>query len=329
LMSLVTLLTILILYYRLKPTSKAVPSELPLDHTLLYIDIPFCGTPSILEWAMSHAKEPCGCKDGVCQCIDRNTPWLVSKHTTTCGTNPSYTNLKQCSHYEEGAQYLATLCNPVLRTLREFEFQKTQRTNFWSYCNDIKRYEHSSCSKLQTLDQFLSCHNNPALNRQVRMLSDTTCAFTEITPNFLQAMLESAIMNLEKFYYVGIQEYWNDSVTLLMDVQPWFDAEVQPTGLSDSLDNGISDGIFDGIAQYNISEDMVRRIRRANEGDMKLWYHALRLFSARTEYAGIRDTALHDVQYPTDVPGPYDKIIDYYVYLVGGRYKANPDDIYI
>jgi len=85
LMSLVILLTILILYYRLKPTSKAVPSELPLDHTLLYIGIPFCGTPSILDWAMSHAKEPCGCKDGVCQCIDRNTPWLVSKHTTTCG----------------------------------------------------------------------------------------------------------------------------------------------------------------------------------------------------------------------------------------------------
>ena len=131
------------------------------------------------------------------------------------------------------------------------------------------------------------------------MLSETGCEYTTLTPQHLQAMLQSAIANLEKFSYVGITEYWRDSVSLLQDTLLELGQEdVQDTlldlgqeGAEYGGQNEASGGPYEATGgqyeasggpyeasggQYNVAKEMIEKIRKANEGDVKLYYHALR-----------------------------------------------------
>ena len=119
------------------------------------------------------------------------------------------------------------------------------------------------------------------------MLSETGCEYTTLTPQHLQAMLQSAIANLEKFSYVGITEYWRDSVSLLQDMLPELGQEGAEYGGQNEASGGsyeatggqyeASGGPYEASGgQYNVAKEMIEKIRKANEGDVKLYYHALR-----------------------------------------------------
>ena len=74
-----------------------------------------------------------------------------------------------------------------------------------------------------TLSDYILCPHNQATNRQVRMLSNSSCSgFTSD-----HEMLQTALQNLKQMTYFGIFEYPRESMQLLQWTFPGLNPQLQ------------------------------------------------------------------------------------------------------
>ena len=200
--------------------------------------------------------------------------------------------------------HAVSLCHPVHRYLSEYQSNRDKVRSWWRGCWDRKIVERYQCPPPDSLDSFLECPNNPAVNRMVRMLSYGSCSFTRIPDDSrIQGyLLDSAMMTLENFTFVGIDEFARSSEGLL-----FYSLKLQGPDQHELITNsGISE-------RFNITQKQLKEIIRINHLDMKLYYHAVRIMSARAEYLGLEEGLFAEVEFPTDLPGPWDSALQYFI----------------
>ncbi|GAB1608348.1 heparan-sulfate 6-O-sulfotransferase 3-B-like [Argonauta hians] len=244
---------------------------------------------------------PCECyrRKKRCKCLthsDKN--WLFSRYSTgwICGLHADWTELTECVESAlnkvEGSErnrtyhYITFLRHPVHRYLSEWRHvyrgATWKSTNYRCNGKSASPEEIPFCYKGKnwrkvSLDSFLECPNNMAVNRQVRMLanlSKVNCynrtGMSEEKRNSL--MLESAKENLLKMAFFGMTEF-----------------QVQSQQLFEST---FHLNFHEDFEQYNsthsnrvnLTWDQLVQITKLNKIDMLFYDFAKSLFLQRLEY---------------------------------------------
>lgn len=182
-------------------------------------------------------KRPCTCplarKRCYCFRPHSNQSWLFSRYTTgwKCGLHADWTELTTCvdaklDELEDTVVkrryfYITLLREPVARYLSEF--RHVQRGATWKgsrhYCGGrpATDAELPPCYQGEnwegvSLEEFMHCESNLAVNRQTRMLADLEligCYNSAYLPRAERdrIMLASAKRNLQQMAFFGLTEY--------------------------------------------------------------------------------------------------------------------------
>lgn len=253
-----------------------------------------------------NTESPCLCKEGVkrCKCSrtgndNDNSFWLFSRYSMgwRCGLHADWTELTNCvdNVMDEAEKtvakrryfYITILRDPVERFVSEWKHVQRGATwktsRHWCDGRTPSAVELPPCYpgddwKKVSLDEFLDCPSNLALNRQTRMLADLTLVgcYNKSVMNAQERdilMLASAKENLRKTAFFGILE--NQTVsqylferTFRMTFRRSF-LQLNATRSSNTLED--------------LDENSLRRIREMNHLDIKLYEHALDLLKQRFE----------------------------------------------
>ena len=239
-----------------------------------------------------------------CDCFRPNgkaSNWLFSRYSTgwKCGLHPDWTELTECvdnylSATEGPSQrryfYITFLRDPVRRYLSEFKH--VQRGATWKKsehrCNGkpATRQEIPPCYDVTrqddwtgvTLQEFMDCPFNLAVNRQTRMLANlrlVSCYDSKAMPaaDRKRIMLNSAKSNLEKMAFVGLTEQQHESQSLF---QRTFDLHFKTPFVQ-----------FNETTSYNAEMDLdqatLKRIAEMNDLDMEIYEFAKKLMQSRLD----------------------------------------------
>lgn len=236
-----------------------------------------------------NSSLPCICKEDKrkCSCprplnlADPKTviesTWLISRFSTgwICGLHPDWSQLSDCLAKVPRKFLVTFLRHPVHRFISEFRHVKRGAT--WkasrNHCPD---YGSKLCYKNQlnwsnvSLDEFLECPSNLAINRQTRMLASRE-TFDCNVYSAGKTMLESAIKNLERMAFFGLCEEQRMSQALFeRSLKFKFDQDFKQ-----SEDNKTSSFI------EKLPKPTIERIMRVNYLDMSLYSYAVDLFNRR------------------------------------------------
>ncbi|RWS21480.1 heparan-sulfate 6-O-sulfotransferase 2-like protein [Leptotrombidium deliense] len=245
---------------------------------------------------------PCECKKGHkrCKCLRPDSEekfWLFSRYTTgwKCGLHADWTELTNCvdSVMDESEKsvtkrryfYITLLRDPVSRFLSEF--RHVQRGATWKssrhWCGGriATLVELPSCYEDDdwrdvSLEEFMGCEHNLAINRQTRMLADLTlvgCYNSSSMPASERntILLESAKRNLREMAFFGLSEfqkisqYLFESTFKLHFMHPFI--QLNETHSS--------------LMRDEIGEDLVAKINKINYLDIKLYSYAKQLLFDR------------------------------------------------
>ena len=230
-------------------------------------------------------ENPCECKRGRkrCKCVRPNSKaklWLFSRYTTgwKCGLHADWTELTNCVEnvMDESEKviikrryfYITLLREPVSRFLSEFKHIQRGATwkNSLHFCAGRSPtpqelppcYSGSKWTNV-TLEKFMSCPFNLAINRQTRMLADLSLVGC-YNRSFINSkdrdiiLLESAKQNLKKMAFFGICEmqkisqYLFESTFKLHFLHPFIQLNETHSSL---LFNELSQSDFDQIKALN------------------------------------------------------------------------------
>lgn len=209
-----------------------------------------------------------------------DTTWLISRFSTgwVCGLHPDFTQLERCLLGLKQLYFLTFLRHPLHRFVSEF--RHVQRGATWkaskSHC---KQYDTQLCYKSSThwenvsLEEFLSCPNNTAINRQTRMLASYTNGEIQCgdSPAEQDLLLASAMSNLGRISFFGICEQQRTSQMLFE----------KTFNLKFSNDFAQSEDNKTRVFISKLPSDTIDRIIELNSLDMKLYNYALDLFVDR------------------------------------------------
>lgn len=223
--------------------------------------------------------------------------WLFSRYSTgwACGLHSDWTELNECVDDKlnklEGKKerkyfYVTILRDPVKRYLSEWSHVKRGAT--WKAtkfsCNHRENdvppcYDGDTWSGV-SLEEFLSCPNNMASNRQTRMLANLSlvnCYERWLSKNWTlsqvkemeRTILQSAMENLKKMTFFGLVEMQRKMQVLFEYTFPYKFKE--------------------DFFQYNsthvsltsVSEKDIELIKEKNQMDIELYDFAKQLFDSR------------------------------------------------
>ena len=240
-----------------------------------------------------------------CRCLRPNSQkiWLFSRHHLgwPCGLHADWTELHECvSRYmnkREGKKakrnllYVTILREPVSRFLSEFRFVWNMGDQWSASKNRCNRRSPSKkelppCFTREnltgiTLDEFIRCPSNLAINRQTRMLADLTLVNCYNTSGLSsdergKIMLQSAMRNLEEMAFFALVEYQRESQYLF---EKTFGLRfIQPFAQSLGSDTEA------GKISLKLDNTVVQRIADLNEIDGKFYRFAKHLFFRRVQY---------------------------------------------
>ncbi|XP_055866905.1 heparan-sulfate 6-O-sulfotransferase 2-like [Biomphalaria glabrata] len=216
---------------------------------LVLLHIPRTGMTSLINLMMkdSVGTMPCRCPEKMtkCKCLTtHNQPWLFHSYNTTgftCGQFADFTTLTTCpiDHWftrcggdnRPSRRYhlLTLLRKPAARYYSEWLQSKNEEEHFFR--NEPRLYRNISLelqkkqfpcylgiktSTLSLLD-FISCSENPANNRQTRMLANLTTVYSMVMKghSYEMALLYSAQNTLLKLPFFGIIDRPEDTLKLL------------------------------------------------------------------------------------------------------------------
>ncbi|KAK7475507.1 hypothetical protein BaRGS_00033263 [Batillaria attramentaria] len=231
-----------------------------------------------------------------CDCLTRNKQvWLFSRYSTgwKCGLHADWTELKNCVdewfQTEQGRKrrryfYITMLRDPVYRFLSEW-IHVSQRGGTWKTaslkCNgreatldEVPFCYHTEDWKDVTLEQFMACKHNLAINRQTRMLANLSKVNCYNRTGMSEAerdrlILQSAKDNLKDMAYFGLMEFQNFSQFL--------------------FEHTLHINFLTQFTQYNnthstqnkYSPDVLKQIAELNHLDIELYQFAKDLFIQR------------------------------------------------
>ncbi|CAG2183833.1 unnamed protein product, partial [Oppiella nova] len=167
-----------------------------------------------------------------CQCLRPNRPnsqWLFSRLTvgTKCGIHPDFNELIHCCDRVldelEGDSvkrryfYITLLRDPITRFISEYNHFRTQELNgkasrHWCGGQEVMQMPDCEFGADVSIDEFMDCHQNLAINRQTRMLSDLALVGC-YNSSYMSSeerhvvMLRSAQNNLHKMAFFGLNEF--------------------------------------------------------------------------------------------------------------------------
>eukprot|EP00112_Aurelia_sp_Birch-Aquarium-sp1_P025904 Seg888.13 transcript_id=Seg888.13/GoldUCD/mRNA.D3Y31 product="Heparan-sulfate 6-O-sulfotransferase 3" protein_id=Seg888.13/GoldUCD/D3Y31 len=252
---------------------------------------------------MINLECQCGDKRKVCDCLRTDgSPWIIFRynnfrgggHFWPCGLHPDLTVLKECAprlmeqkfgpkHNQEFV-YITVLRDPIVRYISEL--RHVQRGATWKAANltcksKSNARKFSPCYENENwagvpLKDFLSCEENLANNRQVRMLADLSKVDCD---NFFamskekrdQFLYKSAVDNLKAMPYFVLMEQPSESQFL-------FEKTFK---LKFIKDWGLYDTGYAKEYLKNLSRSDILEVKRVNYLDMKLYEFAKKLFRTR------------------------------------------------
>ncbi|KAG9511409.1 Heparan-sulfate 6-O-sulfotransferase 1-A [Fragariocoptes setiger] len=250
-------------------------------------------------------EKPCKCEIDLkkCHCIRPNsTPqsefWLISRFTTgwKCGIHADWTELTECLNKEANNSqslaiarprylYVTFLRHPIRRFVSEFEH--VQRGATWRNSRHLCNGRPATYEQLPpcydsndwrgvSMDEFLSCKSNLAVNRQTRMLANLSLVgcynSTGISEDLRdQIMLQSAKDNLRNLSFFGLCEY---------QVMSQFLFE-KKFGLKFKRPFTQSNETRTSQALGELSPEIIGVIKKLNHLDIQLYDYATKLFINR------------------------------------------------
>ncbi|XP_076034328.1 heparan sulfate 6-O-sulfotransferase [Oratosquilla oratoria] len=243
-----------------------------------------------------------------CTCLrpgSSSETWLFSRYSTgwKCGLHADWTELVSCvdevmdkidnKEIKRRYFYITFLRNPVLRYLSEFRHVRRGAT--WKtaklVCNGrpATKEEVPLCYTTDTwenvtLEEFLACPSNLAINRQTRMLADLTLVGCYNNSLMSQeerdtVMLLSAKNNLKKMAFFGLTELQEISQYLFEETFN-FKFSVRFEQYNETNAKGALSGL---------EPETVEDIRRLNHLDMKLYEYARTLLQDRFKKLSSQD----------------------------------------
>ncbi|XP_023243309.1 heparan-sulfate 6-O-sulfotransferase 2-like [Centruroides sculpturatus] len=250
-------------------------------------------------------EQPCQCKKGrkKCKCYRPDSEdrfWLFSRYSTgwKCGLHADWTELTNCvdsamdqTERESSKRryfYITLLREPVARFLSEY--RHVQRGATWKTAKHLCGGRVPTPEELPlcftgedwtgvTLEEFIQCSSNLAINRQTRMLADLTlvgCYNTSIMSRHERdiIMLTSAKQNLKKMAFFGLCEFQKISQYL-------FESTFHLHFLQsfEQLNETHS-----SLTMNEISSEDLNKIRKLNYLDVQLYEFAKELLMQRFEY---------------------------------------------
>lgn len=173
-------------------------------------------------------KQPCLCNSVKRQCLCSrpnstenpqsfiNRTWLLSRFSTgwICGLHADWTQLNYCLRGLERLFLVTFLRNPLHRFISEF--RHVQRGATWksssSHCSSFdtkKCFDGKPDWSNVTLNEFISCKYNMAINRQVYMLADYSAIGCSTKKSLIRddVIVLNAMRNLETFSFFGLAEH--------------------------------------------------------------------------------------------------------------------------
>lgn len=129
-----------------------------------------------------------------------------------------------------------------------------------------------------TLDEFMDCRHNLAINRQTRMLADLSlvgCYNTSFIDQERRQnlMLKSAVANLQQMAFFGLLENQSESQLLF---EQTFGVRFTKSFVQANATHA---------QEAEVTEDQLERIIRLNRLDVQLYDFAKQLFEARVQKA--------------------------------------------
>ena len=241
----------------------------------------------------------------VCHCFRPGSSkiWLFSRHHLgwPCGLHadwtehhecvPKYMNKREGQNKQRRFFYVTIIREPVARFISEFSFV-TSMGSMWRTatlrCNGrspSKRvlppcFTRKNLSDI-TLDEFMGCQWNLAINRQTRMLADLRLVNCYDSSGMSalkrrQIMLQSAMKNLQAMSYFGLMEYQAESQYLF---EKTFDLKFF-VPFSQVTQNETRAG----KVLPTLNDSVLDQIKNLNSLDVELYALAKRLFFKRVTY---------------------------------------------
>lgn len=243
------------------------------------------------------APSPCDCNENRKRCSCSRTlnhsdaktiadsTWLISRFSTgwACGLHADWTQLNDCLRNIPSLFFITFLRHPLHRFISEF--RHVQRGATWKasrgHCTN---YNTQLCYHNQTswlnasLENFINCPYNMAVNRQTRMLANHNmigCPTDKGVNSAIhgEIMLASAIDNLKNIAFFGLCEEQETS-------QKIFE---RTFNLKFKQDFKQSDDDKTKVFITNLSSDTVEKIIDINYLDVRLYNYAIKLFRGRCE----------------------------------------------
>ena len=247
---------------------------------------------------------PCDCDNSKpshrrkCQCFrpNRKSMWLFSRWTIgwKCGVHPDWTELTHCVDrvldelegdvIKRRYFYITLLRDPITRFISEYfhysnqDYNNGKASRHWCGGKEVKSIPKCYFKREITINEFLNCSNNLAINRQTRMLSDLTLVGC-YNNTFLSKeerdliMLTSAKSNLHKMAYFGLTEFPRISQYLFQETFDLMFLDADTHSLHRNKRSLLDD--FDSKT--------IEQIKIANYLDIELYEYAKELMFERFE----------------------------------------------
>lgn len=229
--------------------------------------------------------------------------WLVSEKTYgwICGLHPFLSEMQNClpafindnfGYKKRNFHYFTIIRHPVIRFLSEY--MHVRRGATWAYghqCNGrmitadqipacYDGYYKGKSWRNVSLDKFMDCPHNWAMNRQTVMLADleSVGCFNRtrvLTKERKRLMLESAKKNLEKIAFFGLSEFMIETEQLFeYRFKMKFDVPCRQKKYEYLHSAPLLYQVWNNSSLYD-------RIANLNYIDMELYKYAVELFSKR------------------------------------------------
>jgi len=255
-----------------------------------------------------NLERPCRCKKNrrVCRCYRPNnygSTWFFSRYTTgwKCGVHPDWSELSSCvdrvMDEDEGKPvkrryfFMTMLRDPIKRFLSEFwharQGQSWSSSRHWCSGVEATANELPACFDSEdlehlTLEEFIKCSHNLAINRQARMLSDLALVGCYNSSSLSKEdrdliILTSAKNNLHKMSFFGLSEFPKVS-------QYMFEATY---GLNFKMKSSLSRDSINRSARRELFKELsakdIENMKRINYLDTELYHYAKELLFFRFE----------------------------------------------
>lgn len=227
--------------------------------------------------------------------------WLFSRLTVgwMCGFHADYSELSYCvdpsldqieGHSEKRRYFFMTqLRDPIKRFLSEYyrwtRSPAVSGSNAVHSCRGkpVKVMDQCNMTHTTTMQEWISCPYNLALNRQTRMLADLSLVdcynYSSMSRNDRNMiLLSSAKANLHKMAFFAMAEYPKVSMKLF---EYTFNLKFQPSLMEQIVDLKWSNKKIRGQAGRELPDELVELIREANKLDIELYDYAKSLLFDR------------------------------------------------